>query len=259
MAKYRYILTGVTMLTFISCSNDRSKIDLVNAGYGSDNLFIYEVSQIDANHKVKIDTLGLFCSNVLMPESDSEKLMEWQFLTCAKSGDYTINTDRYNNLSTGILNNDSILFIHPPRFGPFRILQFCPYPYIEKNETSWTWNFPIGAVWSIDSLYNPSDVDTFHIVYTMMNKTLVNSPYGNLSCYKINAVSKSKYGQAHSEFYYNNQYGFINLNMTSTNKISFRFKLLEKRKGLESMKFYSSFYTICNENKLKQIGLNISK
>ena len=70
----------------------------------------------------------------------------------AISYEYLMNNGQsLTNETTGAIENEMNVWIHPPRNNFFRILELNPFPYIKapyKIGTKWKWKLKIGDSWS---------------------------------------------------------------------------------------------------------------
>ena len=117
--------------------------------------------------------------------------------------------------STGLVENSMNIWMHPPRFNLFKILEINPFPFIQKpyeKGNKWYWSLEIGYQWgdyrwkewddNIENQYTYEIVDTNSIIYT---------PLGELHCYKIDSFAESKLGKTYLTAYFNETYGFVKL------------------------------------------------
>ena len=235
------------VFTFFSCgrtdknTHKSTEDTIVFSGMGYDklNLYIYKVDEIENGIVLRTDTLGLFCSGIVMKNQDSQSYIEWQFLT-RRDNKYAILD--FNNTSTGLKVNDTELYIHPPRFGIYRILQFCPHPEFYNTNLSvpWHWDLPIGSSWSIANLYPIKDVDTFRNIYQYVDTATINTQFGNLFCFHYKASGTSIYGTSYGTYYLNNTFGLVDFRYQTTNNLFFNFKLISKTDNCDSIKINTS-------------------
>jgi hypothetical protein len=124
------------------------------------------------------------------------------------------NGDQLNMETTGAIENENNVWIHPPRSNFFEILELNPFPYVKaplKIGTQWKWNLEIGENWSdkrwlewkgeIENMYNYEIVDRKNILTKL----------GNLDCFVIDAKANSRIGGTKLLSYFNPVYGFVKL------------------------------------------------
>ena len=121
--------------------------------------------------------------------------------------------------TTGLIENEKNIWLHPPRQAFFEILEINPFPFIQKpyeKGNKWHWELEIGSFWSdarwkewegsIENQYTYEIVDINSIIHT---------PLGELSCYKIDSYAESKLGKTYLTAYFNETYGFVRLEYTN--------------------------------------------
>ncbi|WP_237274253.1 hypothetical protein [Tenacibaculum ovolyticum] len=99
--------------------------------------------------------------------------------------------------SSLLIENDSIVWIHPPRRHFLKILELNPFPYIKKKEIGYQWNDSLfigsqyadkrWAVWQ-KNLINKSK-------YEIVKDTFIDTSFGVLKCKKVYASSQNKIGK----------------------------------------------------------------
>lgn len=248
---------GLLLLFFLlSCAPVETSVPQLafdHMGYDKPTLFVFKVVRSDAGHIVTgCDTIGLFCTDIEMKNGTGQKWSQWQQLTM-DSGKYQLIADRADDAWQGISTSDSELFMHPAR-GNYRVLQFCPYLCFKKCTqpgNKWQWDFQVGGVWAVDSLYPIKDTPiNIHTEYAFKDTVTVNSCFGNLLCDHIEAISSFVYGQSYGTFYLNDQYGLVYFKSKTTTGATYEFTLLNKIQGLDSLKFnpyYAFMYKKHNE------------
>ena len=243
----RYLLY---LFMFCACTQPHSSIkplEFNDMGYGKLNLFVYEVARKDSNNQILgIDTLGLFCSDIVMPQFDSQSHSEWAFLKL-RSGRYTLDETK-QICKEGIKSNDSTLFIHPPRAEHFSVLEFCPMPLFNNMWKKWNWDLAIGAVWRINDLYPINDVDTFHIDYMLKDTSTVEAFHERNACFHFIATSVSKYGISTGSYYLCNKYGLVAFSLKPINKTSYNFRLISTTNNIDSMSSNEQFIARYNKH-----------
>jgi hypothetical protein len=121
--------------------------------------------------------------------------------------------------STGLVENKKNIWMHPPRTDLFRILELNPFPFIQKpykKGNKWKWKLQIGdgfsdkrwVVWrgTITNQYKYKITDTANVIHTEL---------GDITCYVIESVAKSRIGKTYLTTYFNEIYGFVKLDYTN--------------------------------------------
>ncbi len=238
------------LLLCSACNTDTQKdtvLSFASMGYDKPGLFIFRVSQSDSNNTIQhIDTIGLFCSDIPFSTNKGQNYCQWQILTLDDSFKYTIAENQSHNSYEGIEACDTELFIHPAR-DIYRILQFCPYPYFKNNPIvhTWNWSFDIGANWAIADLYPIVSLENFQINYAVKDTATINTKFGELFCYTVKAVSKSKFGVSYAFYVLNNNYGIVRSSIKTINNHTLEFELISKIpsiEGLECNKYFLGDY-----------------
>ena len=147
-------------------------------GYNKLGMFVYSCKIYDSTNRcMSTDTLGLFCNRHFLPDTDSQTFMQWKSIGLA-NGQYIVKGFANSYPSTGLELNDTSLFIHPPRFGIYRVLEFCPYPLLNARQSSWKWELDIGKYWAIDTLYPVEQSVTFYNTYTRKGEVEIETNIG---------------------------------------------------------------------------------
>jgi len=124
------------------------------------------------------------------------------------------NGEPFTMETTGAVENEMNVWIHPPRGSFFEILELNPFPYIKapyKIGTKWNWKLKIGDHWSdkrwlewkgsIENMYE----------YEIVGKKNITTKLGNLECFIIDAKAKSRIGETELLSYFNPVFGFVRL------------------------------------------------
>ena len=182
--------------------------------------------------------------DILQPEGYS--ISGWEFINIEKQDNETVNKiilkvssgnpfkdflQDYNQTSisyeylmkngnflgketTGAIENEANVWIHPPRSNFFGILEINPFPYIKsplKIGTQWSWNLEIGDSWS-DKRWLEWKGSILNLYkYEIIGKSIISSKLGNLECYIVKAEAESRIGKTELISYFNQEYGFIKL------------------------------------------------
>ncbi len=258
----KMICTILLLILLAGCGIEKpdykSALSYKTIGYNQYNTFIFSVRQsAPSGDLMRQDTIGLFCSDMDFAPNKDQLLAEWPFLTRKPDGNYRVIPESSLGSEEGILLNDSVLFMHPPRHNYLKITQFAPYPYfknLSKTGNSWTWDFKIGPYWAIDSLYPIKDhAEVFNIVYTFADIAILPSKYGPLQCYHITANSTSHFGISTASYYLNFRYGLVQFYLKTTNGQHYDFTLIEKLEGVEKMSYNKEFMRAYHEKMLKKL------
>ena len=128
------------------------------------------------------------------------------------------NGKMLTNESTGLVENENNIWMHPPRSRFFAINEANPFPYIKtpyKIGTSWTWKLKFGSHWSNPAwLVWKGAVDADY-AYKITEQKELETPIGKLMCWVVESVSTSRLGKTFLTSYFNEKYGFVQLNYTN--------------------------------------------
>ncbi len=164
----------------------------------------------------------------LVPESDTLDIAQSYEMTILKGNPMAKYVPNYSQTAilfnfpdkeggnmTGLVENKRNLWMHPTREGVFKILQLAPFPFIEfpiEKGKSWSWQLDIGDGWSDERLVSWEGPIDNKITYTISDFTTLETSLGKLECTLINAISSNKLGTTNATFYFNEKYGFVQMN-----------------------------------------------
>lgn len=131
--------------------------------------------------------------------------------------------------SSGVIENEKNVWMHPPRDKYFRILELNPFPYIQAPYEighSWTWQLKIGDFWGDARWKNWTGTITNSYTYQITGKEVIQTELGPLECFVIESIAKSRIGQTRLKSHFNTSYGFINLEYTNIDQSTTWLKLI---------------------------------
>ncbi|PKV52047.1 hypothetical protein ATE84_4148 [Aquimarina sp. MAR_2010_214] len=123
----------------------------------------------------------------------------------------------FNSIS-GIIENEKNVWMHPPRDKYFRILELNPFPYIQtpfEVDNKWNWSLKIDSDWGDKRWLTWKGVIENNYTYEITDKKKINTAFGKLECYTINATATSRLGETKLTSLFNTEYGFIKLLYTN--------------------------------------------
>jgi hypothetical protein len=133
-----------------------------------------------------------------------------EFLYIMNTGDFAPRRE-----TTGLIENEKNIWLHPPRSSLFKILELNPFPFIQKpyeKGNKWHWSLEIGSQWGdprwkewegiIENQYTYEIVDANSLIHTQL---------GELKCYKVDSYAESEFGKTYLTAYFNEIYGFVRL------------------------------------------------
>lgn len=130
---------------------------------------------------------------------------------------------------TGLVENKYNLWVHPPRFSLFEILELNPFPYIKlpaRLGNEWTDSLKIGAQWSnpLWKVWTGSVVLDYKYKITE-HKSMIFRKQAVL-CWVIESSAKSRLGETKLISYFNEEYGFIQMDYQNIDGSNISFNLL---------------------------------
>jgi hypothetical protein len=211
---------------------EKKNIDADNKIYRPGQQFIYHLTILNG-----IDTLFLKMTEDRSFELLSRKTDETVskvYLTVAQPKNkektnkkqteifYTYENLNYWASSTGIVENERNIWLHPPRDGFFRILQLFPFPYIKfegQMHHQWTDHLAISEQWSNELIGEWHGVLETDLSYEWVENVNLKSSFGQVWCQKLKCISKSLLGENSLIAYFSKKHGFIKLEYSSFNNI----------------------------------------
>jgi hypothetical protein len=132
--------------------------------------------------------------------------------------------------STGVIERDSWIFLHPPRHDQYEILEYCPFPQIRfplYAGKSWNYDLEVGENYykAIKKDLKGKKATIVKSKYTVVSKRSWYYPFlkKNISCYEINAIGQTDFGNTRLQAYFSETYGFVYLNYETLNDDRFVF------------------------------------
>lgn len=133
---------------------------------------------------------------------------------------------------TGAIENEKNVWMHPPRFGLFAMLEFAPFPFIQAPyEIGNTWVFDYirisGENWSDPRWLEFEGQINIVSTYEITDFKTIDTAFGALECYEITGVATQPYGSAQLIAYFNDVYGFVKLDYTNIDQTKMVLELVE--------------------------------
>jgi hypothetical protein len=161
----------------------------------------------------RLDTVTLTASGAPWAIEPTQTGVEWLF-----SADTTLTTRPRQTV--GAIENKTEFWLHPPRYGAYRILELNPFPHLKlpavRGQT-WEWDvyppeFYADAAWA-----RWKGILRVKFRYTLAGINQLATPLGTLSCYRVQAKGTSKVGTTALEAYFHPAYGFVRLKYRNIN------------------------------------------
>lgn len=132
---------------------------------------------------------------------------------------------------TGIIENSRNVWLHPFRGKYFSVLEFSPFPYIKfpaTSNVSWKWGLnDISDRWSDKRIIEYRGKQRASYEYTINGTTLLNTSLGQLHCIVVDAVANTSLGVSRLTAYFNQKFGFVQLDYRNIDGSQIKFKLIE--------------------------------
>ena len=233
---------------------DERTLSFLKQGYNKNTLYVYTVSIYDSTTLTARDTLGLFCSDVKM--HNGQYMMQWNSIK--KTGHGYQLADKAHSSFTGIEVSDTQLYIHPPREGAYRILQFCPHPLLclpGFTPKQWTHELTIGSLWRTEPRFDidSGTSDTFTSKYFIVDSNTSER-------FVVTALTLSKFGITAARYDYSNDSGLVYFEMIPDSDVRYEFTLIDIARGIEGLRFNKNLTYYIERKRQAREGLpfNIS-
>lgn len=132
--------------------------------------------------------------------------------------------------SSGVIENENNIWMHPPRDRYFQILELNPFPFIKapyEIGNEWDWNLTIGSGWS-DERWKVWEGQIENIYkYKIVDKKKIQTQFGETECFVIESTAKSRIGETKLISYFNPEYGFVRLEYTNIDQSKTNLELTE--------------------------------
>ncbi|SFN49459.1 hypothetical protein SAMN05421594_2981 [Chryseobacterium oleae] len=119
-----------------------------------------------------------------------------------------------NSETTGVVENEMNIWLHPPRSNFFEILEINPFPYIKapyQMGNKWKWKLEIGDGWSDKRWKEWKGGIENSYEYEITDRKNISTKLGNLDCYVITAKATSRIGETGLISYFSPDFGFVKL------------------------------------------------
>lgn len=157
-----------------------------------------------------------YCKTIDLCERSFDKLKDGKIVTI-------------HDEITGLTKKSDLIWIHPPRFDNFRILELNAFPYYKKYYNSWEKSITFGNEWGNEKWITWEGFKTSKSIYTKSDHN-IQYLLGNkkIECVEIQASTTiPDVGKTNSTFYYNEKYGFVHMIFTTINNKKIELKLIK--------------------------------
>jgi hypothetical protein len=226
ISQSRIFKLSLCSLVFLSCQanvNQSLETGLEKATTGKQEVFsqnrefVYQVSRFEGKEPRVVDTVMLTSKGTVWRSDSTQKQIGWRSkITGTKSG-------------TGVKETSDRVWIHPPRFDEYSILELSPFPEIKlpfKLGQEWDWELAVGSHWSNPAWAVWKGEMAVRTHYKSISNQLVTTPLGQLTCHKVTAIASCTSGSASLALLFHPQYGFVELDYVNIDGKRMRFQLL---------------------------------
>ncbi|BDX38718.1 hypothetical protein CYCD_20730 [Tenuifilaceae bacterium CYCD] len=156
---------------------------------------------------------------------------------------YIIEKKGARTHTTGLIENEKNIWLHPPRQFLFQILELNPFPFIKyplQIGRTWSWELEIGDQWG-DKRWKEWSGDIMNkCQYKISGKETLNTAVGSLECYVVESEAKSELGTTKLTSYFNEQFGFVKLMYTNINSSTIEINIQRVQQQMDNV-FKPSF------------------
>jgi len=155
----------------------------------------------------RLDTVTMTASGAPCSFEATQTCFEWSFRPD------TLWTAGFKG-NVGAVENKAEFWIHPPRYGHYRILEFNPFPHIKLPATpgrKWEWKIYAPDYFADPTWATWKGVLPVKFRYILGNIVQLHTPLGNLPCSRVHAEGISRLGCTTLEAYFHPTYGFVRL------------------------------------------------
>lgn len=241
---------------------ENDSIDENNEVYKVGNVFIYDYEIILKNKKYKLKSNKGVSSQLdfdFAPiDSDSVSIDKIHMFVSSVADSLRINQGQsqisfvlepdFNSISsTGVVENEKNIWIHPIRKGFFSSLETAPFPYIIKPYkigNKWKDEMKIGQNWS-NKLWGEWDGSLLlKYSYKLKRKVFMKTNFNSkLECYIIESKAKSRIGTTKLRAYFSPKYGFLRFEYVLLNDLKINIWLVDFKTGKEFNDMQTFFRT----------------
>ena len=191
----------------ISKSKSQKKIYVVPywSFVGNDTIMRLGIQNVNTSNSYLVDKLNLIVTN----KKSNTDLLDDQIIV---KYEFSNKKGVIKGISeiTGVIEDSTLIFLHPPRSNGFAAIQYAPFPMVRLNDSNISWVGPIEIPAKRE--FNLPALTLEH-TYTKLNDTTINFKGKQIICQVVNAeTSKNKFNIfSESRFLYNTEMGFISM------------------------------------------------
>jgi hypothetical protein len=196
----------------------------------------FELVAIDAD-SIGVDKIHLIVRPVEEAERTNKNQTQISFL----------QEPIYDSMSsTGVVENEVNVWIHPIRTGFFNALQTAPFPFVKHPLTigaTWTDEMIIGQAWGGELWGEWKGQLLQSYVYKLTAKETLQTPMGEVECYVIESTATSSMGKTSLKSYFSETYGFVRMEYRLFNNLIINMWMIDTKTGKEFNDMQTLFQT----------------
>lgn len=221
--------------------------------FSSGSLFLYEFSILRENKEYQLKGNRGMADSInfnLTYSSNSQKAAKNFMLILGKSV-HAENTTATNQneivsifppflneeIATDAVENDGNVWMQPPFVGFFSALKLAPYPYVRLPVTVgdvWFDAAAIEAIWGHPNWLEWEGLLQLNYRYQVVEKEVIHSEFGDLSCDVIAATAMSNFGESSLIAHFSPRYGFVSMQYTLPNDWVVAFRLVKVLRDVDT-------------------------
>lgn len=229
--KANLLLVGVySLVLLISCeeptkiTDSTAPVDTLDLSKTQDIFtenkeFVYLANRFRKNGRfLSTDTILLTSSGTVWELDSIQKGIGWGTRTAGTKG------------GTGVIENAERVWIHPPRFDDYAILELSPFPEVKKPFVigqEWGWELEVGEQWANPAWAAWKGGMLVKTHYQATKTQVVTTALGKLECQEVIAFSQCAQGKSTLRTLFHPVYGFILLDYTTIDGGRLTLKLIQ--------------------------------
>ncbi|MBR9845379.1 MAG: hypothetical protein GYB35_04330 [Algicola sp.] len=187
----------------------------------------FELATLDTDSIIEVEKIHLIVRPVLDAERSNDNQTQISYL----------QDPIYASLSsTGAVENEANVWIHPIRKGFFNSLETAPFPFVKKPlavGSEWHDQMLIGQGWGSDMWGKWDDQLLLNYHYQITALKTLETDLGKIDCYVIVSTAKSDIGTTKMTSYYSEKYGFVRLEYELLNELNVNMWLIDYKSDQE--------------------------
>ncbi len=176
----------------------------------------------DLINKDKIETISFTAQNGI--SNDNQTLLKYEYQYSVDQGFNTFYS------TSGAIENEINIWMHPHRDKYFMILELNPFPYIQKPlevGNKWTWTLEIGDHWQDDRWKTWSGSIRNNYEYEIIGKQKLKTRIGEIECWVVQGTAISEIGATGLIGYFSEEKGFVKLDYINIDKSKLTIEIKE--------------------------------